>query len=71
MSGLECRTCLFNHQTRAWDEVKPNEAMANPGNYVNGEGEIFVQFRSDSQDMYAEAPMPMINLQGRLEHAEN
>ena len=67
----ECRICLFNHTTRNWDEVRPNEAAANPENYVNGEGEIFVQFRSDSQDMYAEAPMPMINLQGRLEHAEN
>ena len=67
----ECRTCLFNHMTRAWDEIKPNEPVANPGNYMNGDGEIFVQFRSDSQDMYAEAPMPMINLQGRLEHAEN
>ena len=67
----DCRFFLYNHTTREWDEVKANEDVKDPGNYLDGEGRVYVQFRSDTQDIYAEVPSPMINLQGRTAHAEN
>ena len=67
----ECKACFFNFGTGEWDEITPNENVKNAARYVDAEGRVYVQFRPDTQDMYAEVPAPMITVQGRLEHAEN
>ena len=67
----ESKAYLYNWKTGEWDETTANEKVENPERYMDAEGRIFVQFRLESQDMYAEIPSPMISLQGRLEHAEN
>ena len=51
--------------TGAWDEIRTNEDIPEPANYVDGEGRLFLQFRPDTQEMYAEVPTPMITLEGK------
>ena len=48
-----------------------NEDIPEPGNYRDGEGRLYLQFRPDMNEMYAEVPTPMITLEGRLENAAN
>ena len=62
---------ILNVNTREWEENKMNADVKDPDRYLDGEGRIYVQFRSDSQDMYADIPTPLINLEGRVDHAEN
>ena len=38
---------------------------------LDGDGNLYIQFRPDTQEMYAEIPTPMITLEGRQEHAGN
>ena len=61
----------LNAEKREWEEIKLNEDISNPGRYIDAEGRLYLQFRNDTQDMYADIPTPLINLEGRLEHAEN
>lgn len=67
----DCKAYLYNCKTGEWDEVRANENVKNPENYLDAEGRVYVQFRPATQDMYAEVPSPMISLQGRIEHAED
>lgn len=62
---------LLNTGTGAWDRISINEDVKNPGNYVDGRGRLFVQFRPVSQDMYADIPSPQVMLEGRKTDAEN
>ena len=61
----------LNAEKREWEEIKLNEDISNPGRYIDAEGRLYLQFRNDTQDMYADIPTPLINLEGRLEHAED
>ena len=59
------RAYALNAVTGAWDEIRTNEDIPEPANYVDGEGRLFLQFRPDTQEMYAEVPTPMITLEGK------
>ena len=65
------RVYALNAKTREWEEIKLGADIDYPERYLDEEGRLYVQFRSDSQDMYADIPMPMITLEGRKEHAED
>lgn len=67
----QSRAFALNAEKHEWEEIKLNENINNPGQYIDAEGRLYVQFRNDTQDIYADIPTPMINLEGRLEHAEN
>ena len=67
----QCRVYALNAEKQEWEEIKANEDIQDPGRYVNGDGKLYVQFRSASQDMYADVCTPMITLEGRQEHAGN
>ena len=66
-----CRVYAWDHAKREWQEIKANESIRDPGRYLDKDGRLYIQFRSDTQDMYADIQTPLINLEGRLEHAEN
>ena len=65
------RVYALNAKTREWEEIRLGTDIAYPERYLDENGRLYLQFRSDSQDMYAEIPMPMITLEGRVEHAED
>ena len=39
--------------------------------YLDERGRLYTQFRLNGAEMYADISLPLINLEGRLEHAEN
>ena len=54
-----------------WEEIRLNEDLKDPGRFLDKDGRLYLQFRNATQDMYADIPAPLINLEGRLEYAEN
>ena len=66
-----CRVYAWDPAKREWNEIKTNESIRDPGRYLDKSGRLYIQFRSDTQDVYADIQTPTINLEGRLEHAEN
>ena len=54
-----------------WEEIPVNEDIRNPERYLDEKGRLYVQFRLNGQEMYADISTPLINLEGRTEHAEN
>ena len=69
--ATQSRVYALNATTRQWEEVGMNQDVKNPDRYLDGNGNLYIQFRGDTQDMYADIPTPMINLEGRVDHAEN
>ena len=67
----QCKAFALNAGKHEWEEIRLNEDIRDPQRFIDGNGRLYVQFRNDSQDMYADIPTPMINLEGRLEHADN
>ena len=65
----QARAYALNVNTGKWEEIKLNKDIENPGKYLDSKGQLFLQFRSDSSDMYADIPMPMITLEGRVDNA--
>ena len=64
--------CLvLNAGTGEWEVIKVNKELANPQQYLDGEGNLYIQFRPVTTERYAEIPTPMIILEGRQAHAEN
>ena len=67
----QARVFVLNVEKHAWEEIRLNEDVRNPEWYLDEKGRLYVQFRTDSMDMYSDIPTPMISLEGRLENAEN
>ena len=67
----QARLYILNAETQEWEEISMNKPVKDAGRYLDSEGRLYLQFRSASQDMYADIPTPMINLEGRTDHAEN
>ena len=61
----------LNAGDRIWEEIPLNTDIKDPARYLDKEGKLYLQFRINGQDMYADISMPMINLEGRQEHAED
>jgi len=58
----------LNALTGKWDEIRLNEDIATPGNYLDKEGNLYLQFRPTTQELYAEIPTPTITVEGRVEN---
>ena len=67
----QAKAYALNTEKREWEEISLNEDIPDPGRYLTKNGRLYLQFRGNTQDMYADIPTPLINLEGRLEHAED
>ena len=67
----EARVYALNAENRVWEEIGINGPVKDPERYLDPEGRLYLQFRSDSMNLYADITTPLISLEGRLEHAEN
>ena len=56
----------LNARTGEWDEVRINEPIANPEDYLDAEGKLYLQFRSETQDQYVDIPTPGLLIEGKL-----
>ena len=56
----------LNARTGEWDPVPINGPIENPENYLDAEGKLYLQFRPDVQDQYADIPTPLILVEGRV-----
>ena len=56
----------LNARTGEWNEVPINEPIANPEDYLDAEGKLYLQFRSDTQDQYVDIPTPGLLIEGKL-----
>ena len=65
----QARVYALNAEKREWEEIHMNEDIPNPERYLDSKGRLYLQFRSDSADMYADISTPVINLEGRVENA--
>ena len=61
----------LNVKSHEWEEIPLNTDISNPERYLDEDGKLFLQFRSDGQDMYADISTPLITLEGRQVHAED
>ena len=68
--GVKTKLYLYDPQTMEWQEGPINEAIANPGRYLNGQGQLIIQLRSDQNGVNYEARTPQLLLEGRTDHAE-
>ena len=54
-----------------WEEIKLNSPLSNPEKYIDGDGNLYVQFRPASgDDTYTDIPAPTLTLEGRVKDAE-
>ena len=65
--GSQMKPYALNAATGKWDEIKLNEEIPKPEQYLDGDGMLYLQFRPDTQELYAEIPTPMISVEGRAE----
>ena len=63
----QMKAYALNTVTGGWDEIRVNEDITNPENYLDQEGNLYLQFRPTTQEMYADIPTPMITIEGRAE----
>ena len=61
----------LDSEDQQWTEISVNSDIQDPGRFIDEDGKLYIQFRSDTQDMYADIPTPLISLEGRVEHAED
>ena len=60
---------VYNHKTKEWDTLdllKPMKEQIDLTKHMNGEGEIFVQYRPKSSEPYAEMGTPFMMIEGRM-----
>lgn len=69
--GNMAKAFALDAGSRQWTEINVNTDIQNPGRFIDEGGRLYLQFRSDTQDMYADIPTPLISLEGRVEHAED
>ena len=63
----QAKPYALNAETGVWDEIRLNEDIPNPENYLDPKGNLYLQFRPDTQELYAEIPTPLIQLEGRAD----
>ena len=67
----QASTYALNVKDRVWEEIPLNADVRNPARFLDEDGKLYLQFRFNGQDMYADISTPLINLEGRQEHAED
>ena len=66
----QMKAYALNAATGGWDEIRLNEDIANPENYLDREGNLYLQFRPATQELYADIPTPTITVEGRVKSEE-
>ncbi len=66
----EAKCYLLNTETRKWEEITLNSPVHRPDQYVDGNGNLYCQFRPVSGENYTEIPAPALTLEGRVKDAE-
>ena len=66
----QMKAYALNAATGGWDEIWLNEDIANPENYLDKDGNLYLQFRPATQELYADIPTPMITVEGKAENAQ-
>lgn len=69
--GNMTKVYALDAENRQWTEISVNTDIPDPGRFIDKGGKLYLQFRKDTQDMYADIPTPLISLEGRVEHAED
>ena len=67
----QCRAYALDTVENEWKAIRLNEDIPDPDRFLNENGCLYLQFRNNTSDIYADIPMPMITLEGRMAHAEN
>ena len=62
---------LLNAGTGEWEEINLNRNIPEPARFLDDQGNLYCQFQGTSDDGYQDIPLPMLTLEGRLQHAEN
>ena len=65
----QLKAYALNIREQKWEEIPVNADIRNPERFLDKDGKLYVQFRLDGSEMYADISMPMINLEGRQENA--
>ena len=67
----EAKAYALNVKKQEWEEIKLNSPLSNPEKYIDGDGNLYVQFRPASgDDTYTDIPAPTLTLEGRVKDAE-
>lgn len=66
----ESKCYVLNIKRKIWVEVKMNEEITRPEQYVDKDGNLFCQFRAVSADTYMEITAPSLSLEGRVKNAQ-
>ena len=66
----ETKCYVLNIKQKVWVEVKMNEEITRPQQYVDKDGNMFCQFRAVDADSYMEIPAPSLSLEGRVKNAQ-
>lgn len=67
----QCRVYALDAEENQWKAINLNEEIPDPNRFLNKDGMLYLQFRNNTSDIYADIPTPMITLEGRMEYAEN
>ncbi len=68
MAELQC--FVLNAKQKKWVEVQFNQALKRPEQYLDPDGNLYLQLRPRSMESYLEAPVPTVTLEGKVkEHA--
>ena len=65
----QAKAYALDIKEQKWTEIPMNANIRDPERFLGKDGKLYVQFRLDGQEMYADIAMPMINLEGRQENA--
>ena len=61
----------LNVRDHTWEQIEMNVNIDHPERYLDENGKLYVQFRLDGKNMYADISTPMIIVEGRQENAED
>ena len=62
----DARCFVLNTRLRTWVEIQANTPLQRPEQYVDGDGNIFFQFRPVQPDSYASMNTPTLTVEGRI-----
>ena len=61
----------LNVRDHTWEQIEMNKNIDHPERSLDEDGKLYVQFRLDGKDMYADISTPLIIVEGRQENAED
>ena len=62
----DLRCYVLNPRLKTWVEVTVNAPLQRPDQFLDGNGDLFCQFRPAAADSYTSIPAPTLTVEGRL-----